>query len=209
MASTQPTIPAKPSALKQRILNDEPVSFDVYLERDAGDDRRLEYYDGWIVNVTGANWNHNVIVLNLGGLFLRERLRSGCQPVASDMRVAYGQERRYVYPDLAVCCGSPELEKHDGVDMLMNPTCIAEVLSSSTADYDQGQKFQQYRQIDTLQTYFVIAQDEPQVTLWTRGEDDSWTLRDISGLDASFTVEVIDVSIEMSQLYSNVFDSTP
>lgn len=208
MASTSRTVPAKPSALKDRILNDEPVSFEEYLERDAEDERCLEYYDGWIVNVTGANWNHNVIVLNLGGLFLGERLRSGCQPVAGDMRVAYGNEGRYLYPDIAVCCGKPQLEKHRGVDMLLNPTCIAEVLSSSTADYDQGKKFQQYRQIDTLQAYFVIAQDEPQVTLWTRGEDDSWTLRDISGLDASFRIEEIDISIEMSQLYANVFDAS-
>jgi len=206
MASTQRTIPAKPPALKERILNDEPVSFEEYLERDANDERRLEFYDGWIVNVTGANWNHNVIASNLVGLFLEERLRSGCQPVAGDMRVAYGNEGKYLYPDIAVCCETPQLEKHAGVDLLFNPTCIAEVLSSSTADYDQGQKFTRYRQIDTLQTYFVVAQHEPQVTIWTRGDDDSWTLRDISGLDASFRVEGADVSIDMRHLYANVFD---
>ena len=206
MASTQRTIPAKPPALKERILNDEPVSFEEYLERDADDERRLEFYAGWIVNVTGANWNHNVIASNLVGLFLEERLRSGCQPVAGDMRVAYGNEGKYLYPDIAVCCETPQLEKHAGVDLLFNPTCIAEVLSSSTADYDQGQKFTRYRQIDTLQTYFVVAQHEPQVTTWTRGDDDSWTLRDISGLDTSFLVEGADVSIDMRHLYANVFD---
>lgn len=207
MASTEPTVPAKPAALKKRILNDEPVSFTAYLERDAEDKRRLEYYDGWIVNVTGASWHHNVIVSNLHALLSMERSRSGCQALTNDLRVGYGNEERYAYPDLVVCCGAPQLRRHGGVDVLMNPTCIAEVLSPSTADYDRGEKSYRYRQIDALQTYFVIAQHEPQVTLWTRGENISWTLRDISGLDSSFKIEGMNVSIQMRRLYAGVFDA--
>lgn len=207
MASTQRTIPAKPPALKERILNDEPVSFEAYLERDANDERRLEYYDGWIVNVTGATLNHNLIVGNLPPLL--EAGKSGCRAVSSDMQVAFGAERQYAYPDVVVYCGSPRLDNRSSGEVLMNPVCIAEVLSPSTADYDRGEKFERYRQIDTLQTYIVVAQDAPHVTTWTRGKDNSWTLRDVTGLDASFSIDELGVSIEMKQLYRDVFNAPP
>ena len=206
MASTQRTVPAKPSALNDRILNDEPVSFDAYLERDAKDERCLEYYDGWIVNVTGATLNHNLIVANLPPLL--EGGKPGCRAITSDMQVAFGTEGQYAYPDIVVYCGLPITEKRSSGEVLMNPVCIAQVLSPSTADYDRGEKSYRYRQIDTLQTYIVVAQDEPQVTLWTRRDDDSWTLRDLYGLETSFVIDEIEVSIEMKRLYADVFDAT-
>ena len=204
MASTQPTVSAKPSALKQRILNDEPVSFEEYLEQDAEDQRRLEYYDGWIVNVTGATLNHNLIAANLAPLL--EGGKSDCRAITSDMQVAFGTQGQYAYPDIVVYCGLPITEKRSSGEVLMNPVCIAEVLSPSTADYDRGEKSYRYRQIETLQTYITVAQNETQVTLWTRRDDDSWTLRDISGLDASFSIDELDVSIEMRRLYADVFE---
>lgn len=207
MASTQRTIPAKPPALKERILNDEPVSFEAYLERDANDQRRLEFYDGWIVNVTGATLNHNLIVRNLR--LPLERARSDCRLFCGDMQVGLGNSDQYAYPDIVIYCGSPVTEKRNSGEVLMNPLCIAEVLSPSTVDYDRGEKSYRYRQIDTLQTYLVVAQDEPQVTLWTRGNDDSWTVRDISGLDASFSIDELDVSVEMRRLYKEVIDTAP
>jgi Uma2 family endonuclease len=207
MASTQRTIPAKPSALKDRILNDEPVSFEEYLERDANDERRLEFYDGWIVNVTGATLNHNLIIRNLR--LPLERSRSDCRLFCGDMRVVLGNSDRYAYPDIVMYCGSPVTEKRNSGEVLMNPLCIAEALSPSTVNYDRGEKSYRYRQIDTLQTYLVVAQDELQVTLWTRGTDDSWRVRDISGLDASFSVDELGVSVEMKELYADVFDAAP
>jgi Uma2 family endonuclease len=45
----------------------------------------------------------------------------------------------YTYPDVAVVCGKPELERPG--DTLCNPKMIVEVLSESTEAYDRGEKF--------------------------------------------------------------------
>ena len=39
------------------------------------------------------------------------------------------------------------------------PKLIAEVLSPSTQKFDRGDKFEDYRQLESLEEYVLIAQD--------------------------------------------------
>ena len=52
----------------------------------------------------------------------------------------------YTYPDVFVVCG-PLAYSSDDPTAVTNPVVIAEVLSTSTRDYDRGQKFDLYRTI--------------------------------------------------------------
>ena len=65
------------------------------------------------------------------------------------MRVKVSRTGLYTYPDIVALCGEAQFddEQHD---TLVNPTVIIEVLSKPTEGYDRGEKFTQYRKIDSL-----------------------------------------------------------
>jgi len=57
------------------------------------------------------------------------------------------------------------------------------VLSPSTADYDRGGKFEQYRRLASLAEYVLISQDRPLVEHYVRQPPDEWLLSERSGLE--------------------------
>ena len=61
----------------------------------------------------------------------------------------------FTYPDISIVCGDPETRNNDELN-LVNPTVIIEVLSSSTKNYDRGEKFKLYRDIPTLKEYTLV-----------------------------------------------------
>ena len=64
----------------------------------------------------------------------------------------------------------------------MNPSLIVEVLSDSIEAYDRGAKFAVYRQIPSLKEYLLVSQHQVQVEHYSRGQDNTWTLRDYRAL---------------------------
>lgn len=171
------------------------------LERQAK--TKSEYHDGEIVAMAGASWEHNLI----SGATYRElatQLRRGpCQPVANDMRVWIPSHHVYTYPDIAVVCGEPEFQD-SAVDTLLNPTLIVEVLSPSTAAYDQGQKFGMYRNLPSLREYLLIAQDEPRLVLYRRDPDNRWFIGDAHGLAATLDLATGGVTLALQDLYERI-----
>lgn len=174
-----------------------------YLALERRAETRSEYHDGEIVAMAGASWEHNLI----SGATYRElatQLRRGpCQPVANDMRVWIPSHHVYTYPDIVVVCGEPEFQD-SAVDTLLNPSLIVEVLSPSTAAYDQGQKFGMYRSLPSLREYLLIAQDEPRLVLYRRDPDNRWFIGDAHGLDATLDLATGGVTLALHDLYERI-----
>jgi len=146
------TQPAPPPSIAHRVVNDEPISAEEYLERErAATQERHEYIDGWVIRVSGASIEHNFIVSNLNRELGNQLRETDCRVTANDLRVAFPSLDKYAYPDVVAFCGEPELEE-EHLDMLYNPTLIVEVLSPTTEDYDHGKKFSRYRQIDPFKS---------------------------------------------------------
>jgi Uma2 family endonuclease len=80
------------------------------------------------------------------------------------------------FHDVVVACGNIHFldEKED---TLLNPTVIVEVLSKSTSNYDGGDKFIEYRSINTLRDYLLISQDTTMVEHHMR-QSDGWLLQE-------------------------------
>lgn len=87
----------------------------------------------------------------------------------------------------------------DHPQSLLNPTVIIEVLTPSTANFDQGEKFYAYRQIESLQIYVLIAQDRPRVERWQRQQDGSWVLHEFGGTDAT-----VGCTLSLAEVYERV-----
>lgn len=114
---------------------------------------RHEFIDGEIYAMTGGTKFHNEIVYNLNTA-LRARLKGrGCHVFQENIKVQ--ADSNSFYPDIVVECGP-----RDGISQLAtHPVLIAEVLSSSTAYYDEYTKWPLYQRIPSLQTFLLVAQD--------------------------------------------------
>ncbi len=166
-------------------------------------DTRSELVNGEIVAMSGNTFTHLRIVRNLV-VELDGRLRGKpCEILCSDLKVKVELTGDYFYPDLVGVCGPPAFDPPNQLTLL-NPTLIIEVLSPSTEGYDRGQKFLHYQQIPSLREYLLVAQDEPRVELYTRGEDSAWTYKLASGADAVLTLASVDCSVALADIYRDV-----
>ena len=87
---------------------------------------------------------------------------------------------------------------------VMNPLLIAEVLSKSTQNYDQGNKFLYYRSIPELKEYILIDQYQYHVMHYVKTADSKWIFDEIEGEFATLSFETIDFQIALTELYEQV-----
>jgi Uma2 family endonuclease len=109
----------------------------------------------------------------------------------------------YAYPDVTVVCGKPLLADNRE-DILLNPTVIFEVLSPSTEHYDRGVKFQRYREVESLQDYILVAQDQIRIEHYTRSDEYTWTLRDYLHAEDVLKIASIGVSVPLASIYERI-----
>jgi Uma2 family endonuclease len=178
------------------------VTEEQYLAIDRAAEFRSEFLDGEMVAMSGGSMRHARLRQNISvGLDTPSRDR-GCEVFGSDFRVRISR-RMYAYPDISLVCGEPRLAD-EYQDILLNPVVIFEVLSPSTEKYDRGAKFQHYRTIDSLKDYILVAQDAVRVEHYTRGVDNTWTLRDHQTLEDELKLASIGVSLPLSRIYARV-----
>jgi Uma2 family endonuclease len=179
-------------------------SFEGYLaiERDAIDEKH-EYVASRVYAMTGASYNHNLIVANLTAELHAQLKGRPCVVLSSDMRVRIETADACKYPDIAVLCDEPRF--HDNRrDVLLNPTLLIEVLSPSTEAYDRGGKFAIYRALPSLREYVLIAQDRLSVEMFTRQQDNRWLLTAYSTSEDEAVFESIQCQVPVREIYYKV-----
>jgi Uma2 family endonuclease len=187
-------------------MNPNPIrkmTPDEFLAFERASDERHEYRDGMIVAMSGAKLNHNKISTNVNGLLWRHLKGKDCESYAHDMRVYVPRSRLYTYPDVVVVCGEP-IFQDDISDTLTNPKLLIEILSDSTEAYDRGQKFQNYRSIESLAEYVLVSQNEARIEKYVKHGDGFWLFSDANGLDSSLTFESIKHTISLAEVYDKV-----
>ena len=168
------------------------------IERQA--EHKSEYVDGEMYAMAGGSERHNLIVANLIiaiGVQLRKR---PCRVYPSDLKVRVPSAKRFFYPDVSVVCGETKFAD-DEQDVILNPMLIVEVLSDSTAAYDRGKKFLSYQQIDSLQEYLLVSQDEAIVEHYVRQGNDTWLYTKAVGLEATINLPAIECEVALSDIY--------
>ena len=130
------------------------------LEREA--QTKSEYYRGEVFAMTGASFAHTTISFNTLVSLASQLKRRSCTARSSDLRVNVRATNFYAYPDIVVVCGQPQFEDRHR-DTLLNPTAIFEILSRSTEGYDRGEKFANYRTLESMTDFIMISQYRPLV----------------------------------------------
>ena len=174
-----------------------------YLDLERASEHKSEFLNGEIFAMGGASARHALIVVNTSGELrnlLRDRL---CTVYATDLRVSVTYDGLYTYPDVIVVCGEPKFIDN-AFDTLTNPVLIVEVLSPTTKNYDRGEKFEQYRKIEDLKEYLLVAQDRPHVEHYIKQPDGTWLLSEIESRDATVDLPSLDCSLSLAEVYAKV-----
>lgn len=174
-----------------------------YLAFERQSEIKHEYFRGELFAMAGASRQHVRIAVNVTILLGNQLKRRGCDVFNSDMRVKVSPTGLYTYPDLVVVCGRARFEDRE-LDTLLNPTVVVEILSNSTEAYDRGEKFAQYRTLETLTDYLLISQDRALVERFTRQESGLWLFSDSIGLDAVMPIESIQCQLPLVEVYDRV-----
>ena len=175
-----------------------------YFDLEMSSDTRYEYWNGDVFCMSGVSEGHAQIESNLIvllGLAMRERQG---RIFPSRMRISVPSLPPYRYADLSVLRGTASFEKIGGVDVLLNPTLIIEVLSDSTEAYDRGDKFTHYKSIPDFREYLLVAQHRPHITQYAREDNGSWSYREVNDLAEHLILPSLDCVLELKDVYQDV-----
>jgi len=174
-----------------------------YLELEAIAEYRSEYHDGEIVPMTGGTGNHNRIAVNLCKKLPFDIKGQNYEIFINDMRVSIPQYRKYLYPDIIVVEGDPIYEDK-AETIITNPLLIFEVLSKSTKNYDQGDKFDFYRSLPSFKEYVLIDQYQYYVEQFAKTADNKWVLTEYRSATDVLALASLDFQINFSDIYHRV-----
>lgn len=174
---------------------------EAYLEWEARQEVRHEYLNGEVYAMTGGTLPHNTIAINLTTL-LKHPVRSrGCRVFMADVKVQIsGVGNPYFYPDVAVTCHP---EDKQSTKYLKHPCLIVEVLSPGTEAYDRGEKFAQYRRLESLQEYVLINSEKLSVEIFRLNERHKWELTPYTSGDI-IQFNSIEFACPIELLYEDV-----
>jgi hypothetical protein len=78
-------------------------------------------------------------------------------------------------------------------------------LSDSTEVFDRNNKFMRYKMFNpTLSDYILVSQDKPMVEHFIRQDDESWKVYIHIGLDQVFTIESIECTLNLLEIYDRI-----
>lgn len=179
-------------------------SLQEYAELEKSSEERLEFFEGSVWNMAGASPTHEEIVINTA-TELKNKLRGkNCRVFGSNLRVKVPIYKPYRYPDVTALCGQPVFEDFYGLEVLVNPALIVEVLSPSTESFDLGDKFTYYKSIESFNEYLLISQTRPHVVLYTRRDEKVWLHREFNSLDEIVYLSSLDCEISVAEIYAGV-----
>lgn len=176
------------------------VTPEEYLAVERQAEYKSEYVDGVMYAMAGGSERHNLLAANMI-IEIGSRLRGRpCRVYPSDLKVRVPNSRRFFYPDVSVICGETKFADNEK-DVVLNPVLVVEVLSESTAGVDRGKKFLSYQQIDSLEEYLLVSQDECLIEKYVRRDDGSWLYTKVSGVDAIIKLASIGCELPLSGIY--------
>jgi len=106
------------------------------------------------------------------------------------------------YPDVIIDCGARNRRNLSAPD----PRVVFEVLSPETQKDDRTVKLAEYDAVPSIAHYVLVEQSEPLVHIYRRGATGDFDLnpQEISGLEGSFELPAIGVSMTMAEIHEGL-----
>lgn len=176
-----------------------------YLRMEENSLEKHEYFEGEVFMMSGGTAIHSQLSINTAVALTIALNSKPCIVYGSDLRVRVeaGHDGFYTYPDVMVICGKPHytLNRKDEVT---NPLLIVEVLSRSTAKYDRSEKFEMYRELESLSYYLTIDQSRVYVEYHEKTAPDTWVMKVFTSLEQVINISSLEIEIPIASLYARV-----
>jgi Uma2 family endonuclease len=179
----------------------ELVNPQAYFAYDHSIDGRSEYYHGVIVDMPSSSMLHSLIAVSISAEIVSRIRGSGCKSFG--MQLLIETQSCFLYPDFSVVCGEIQLSSLNR-NAICNPILIVEVLSESTSTRDRGEKFELYKQLESLLEYVLAEQNAAQVYVFTKSATGEWVYNVFTGMDASVRLSSLGIEIPLASIYYDV-----
>ncbi len=174
-----------------------------YFALERGSEARYEYWDGEIVCISGGSLNHYLISENLRTLLADLLKGRNCRAFSGGVPIKTPSLPPYRYTDASVVCGEIATEKINGIDVLINPVLVIEVLSPVTEQLDKEPKRNAYQKLPSVREYLIVSQDAPHITQYVR-QGRRWARKDFSDLTAPLVLPSLQGEILIGDIYGRV-----
>ncbi len=175
-----------------------------YFALELASEEKYEFWNGEVFCMSGVSLIHSQIESNAIKELRNQLDARGCRVFPANLRIKVPVYPPYRYPDLTAICDKPEIEKLGGLDMLVNPALIVEVLSPSTEGFDRGDKFTYYKSIASFSEYLLIAQHRPHVSQFIKQDNGIWTFMEFNALTDKVQCASVPCLLALSEIYRDV-----
>ncbi|PQV63876.1 Endonuclease, Uma2 family (restriction endonuclease fold) [Abditibacterium utsteinense] len=194
------------------------ISQDEYHEILLSGDIKYEWFDGQMwpkefpdgvptgapTAMAGTQPNHSRIKHNIER-HLGNQLENGpCEVMSGDQKIRIEASDLNAFPDVVALCEDARFETVRGLETLLNPIVLVEILSPSTARFDLTDKWAHYQLIPSLRDYLVIFCDQMRVHHYVRQNDNSWNERVFVRPDEAIQLSGIAAQLTPSDIYKRV-----
>jgi Uma2 family endonuclease len=190
------------------LASSKQMTFEEYLEFEEKALVKHEFVDGYafvkdpdesqLQAMAGGTDYHNTIALNIAAKAKAATRGTPCRVFASDVKIRTPDDIGY-YPDVFVTCS----EENDGSRVKRFPCLLVEVLSDSTGDIDRGEKWQNYRKVNSLEAYILVSQKQRFVEIYRRMEGGSWRYEVLEN-EGSLDLPCINTAITLDEVYEDI-----
>lgn len=181
----------------------EKVTLEEYFKLDKNAEGRFEYHNGYVFEMSGVSITHADIEANMMTLLKNKLAAEDCKVNPANVRIKVPKLPTYRYADLSALCGKRIIGQIAGLDVLINPSLIVEVLSPSTAYYDRGEKFTEYKSIESFKEYLLVDQDKKFVTLYAKHNEKFWFQSEYFEGEI-FKLESLDCELSVDEIYRGI-----
>lgn len=174
--------------------------YDEYLALEAGSDLKHEWINGLVYAMSRGTPEHG----RLSAATVRALPEtSECRVYSSDTLLYIESAQHSTYADASIVCGAVltrGAKDRNGQSLgeaITNPSVVVEVLSRSTERRDRNERFVLFQQLDSLEEYVLVSQEERRLEVRRRAGR-NWTF-DVKG--AGETLRIHGRDIEVDSLY--------
>lgn len=176
------------------------ISVESYLTGELRSEVRHEYLGGSVYAMAGASAEHNLIAGNLFAALHAHTAQGPCRVFMADMKVhlLIARDDVFYYPDLMVTCDPRDTDRY----FMRFPKVLIEVLSAETERTDRREKFFSYTNLDPLEEYILVAQQQYEVTVFRRSNQ--WNPEVLGQLDQRLELASLRFAMPLSAIYRKV-----
>jgi Uma2 family endonuclease len=167
---------------------------------------RYERIGGRLYDMGSPSGPHSKIAKNIERAIDQQLDEDGPCETYRDRRVAIPGEDP-VAPDVVLSCTPSDYDREkvrgEVKTFIQYPRLVIEVLSPRTARFDQGEKFERYKRLMSLQAYILLSQDRVEATVYQRKT--TWREETFTSEQDVIALPELELQIALADVYRRVF----